>query len=230
VHPLDNAVWHALRGPQATLAEQLPLAARYLPDVAPFTALPDDANLQAWDDLRTLVGPGQGAVLFRRGPLDVPDAWDVMFRFDGVQIVLDGPLRSTRPAPAGVAIEPLGHSDVPAMLDLVARTRPGPFLARTIELGTYLGIKADGVLVAMAGERMRLDGYTEISAVCTDPAFRGRGFAEALVRAIVDGVHARSHIAFLHAAVTNEPAIKLYDAMGFLTRGILEVIGARAPA
>jgi ribosomal protein S18 acetylase RimI-like enzyme len=230
VHPLDNAVWHALHGPQATLAEQLPRAARYLPDVAPFAALPDDAKPQAWDDLRTLVGPGQGAVLFRRGPLEVPDAWEVMFRFDGVQMVLDGPMRSTRPAPAGVAIENLAHADVPAMLDLVDRTRPGPFLPRTIELGTYLGIKVDGVLVAMGGERMRLDGYTEISAVCTDPAFRGRGFAQTVVRALVDGVQARGHVAFLHAAITNEPAIKLYDAMGFSTRGLLEVIAARSPA
>jgi ribosomal protein S18 acetylase RimI-like enzyme len=232
VHPLDNAVWHALHGPHVTLAEQRPFAARYFTDVTPFGAVTDEPDETASDDLRALVGPGHGAVLFRAG-LDVPETWEVLFRGDGVQMVLDGPIRSTplratSPA-AAVTVATLAHADIPAMLDLVARTQPGPFLPRTIELGTYLGITVDGVLVSMAGERMHLDGYTEVSAVCTDTVFRGRGFAETLVRAIVDGVHARGEVAFLHAAATNERAIKLYDAMGFSTRRIIEVIAARAP-
>lgn len=228
MHPLDNAAWRALRGPQANLAEQLPLAARYRPDVAPFTALPDEPDKQAWDDLRALVGPGHAAALFRRA-VDVPDPWEVMFRGEGVQMVLEGSLRSPHPEPSGVTIETLCDDDVPAMLDLIGRTQPGPFLPRTIELGRYLGIRIDGTLIAMAGERMRLDGYTEVSAVCTDVEFRGRGFAAMLVRGIVDQVRARGEKPFLHAAMHNENAIKLYDALGFTTRTIIDIIGARAP-
>lgn len=228
MHPLDNAAWRALRGPQANLAELVPRAARYHPDVAPFSALPDDPDEQAWDDLRTLVGPGHAAVLFRRG-IEAPDAWEVMFRGEGVQMVLDGPFRSAHPEPSGVTIETLRDDDVPSMLELIRRTQPGPFLPRTIELGTYLGITIDGTLVAMAGERIRLDGYTEVSAVCTDMQFRGRGFAAMLVRTVVDAIRARGDTPFLHAAIDNENAIKLYDALGFATRAIIDVIGARAP-
>jgi ribosomal protein S18 acetylase RimI-like enzyme len=236
VHPLDNPVldnpvldnpaWHALHGPHVTLAERLPLAARYRPDVAPFAALPDDPAADAWDDLRTLVGPGHVAVLFRAAA-EVPPAWEVLFRIDAVQMVLDQLITATGSVPA--RIEALADGDVPAMMDLVSRTRPGPFLPRTIELGTYLGIKLDGALVAMAGERMRLDGHTEVSAVCTDPAFRGRGFAAALVRAAAGRAQARGHVPFLHVAVTNEPAIKLYDSLGFSTRRSVDAIGARVP-
>jgi ribosomal protein S18 acetylase RimI-like enzyme len=229
VHPLDNAAWRALNGPQATLAQQRPNAARYMPDIAPFAALPDRPDQEAWDDLRALVGPGRGAVLFRAG-VEVPSSWETMFRGDGVQMVLEGPLRSTGPGPAEADLHALETADVPAMLDLVARTQPGPFLDRTIELGGYLGLMVDGTLVAMAGERNHLDVYTEVSAVCTDEQFRGRGYAQTLVRAIVDNVRARDETAFLHAAAYNEAAIKLYDAMGFSTRAIIQIIGARAPA
>lgn len=233
MHPLDNAAWRALQGPQETLAERLPLAARYQPQVAPFAALPDEPTPEAWDDLRALIGAGHAAVLFRRG-VEVPPAWEQIFRGDGVQMVLEGPVRAAGthaagPRAAGVVIETLYERDVTAMVELVERTQPGPFLPRTIELGTYLGIKVDGGLVAMAGERMHLEGYTELSAVCTDAAYRGRGFAQALVAAVVDGVRQRGETPFLHAAATNERAIALYDAMGFTIREHIQVIGARAP-
>ncbi|MBV8952349.1 MAG: GNAT family N-acetyltransferase [Actinobacteria bacterium] len=228
VHPLDNAAWRALQGPHAAVAERRPGAARYQPDVAPFAALPDEPDPDAWDDLRTLVGPGIGAALFRRG-IEVPRGWETMFRGEGVQMVLDGALRAAGGGPADVEVERLHEGDVDAMLDLVARAQPGPFLARTIELGAYYGLRFGDRLVAMAGERMHLDGYTELSAVCTDAEFRGRGFAQALVTAVVEGVRARGAVPFLHAAATNERAIKLYDAMGFTTRATIEIIGVRAP-
>jgi predicted GNAT family acetyltransferase len=104
------------------------------------------------------------------------------------------------------------------MLDLVSRTKPGPFLPRTIELGTYLGIRDGGVLVAMAGERLHPPGWTEISAVCTDDGYRGRGLATRLVKAVAAGIRRRGETPFLHAAGTNTNAIRLYESLGFALR------------
>jgi predicted GNAT family acetyltransferase len=119
----------------------------------------------------------------------------------------------------------LGHEDVPEMLDLVGRTRPGPFLPRTVELGSYLGIRRNGALVAMAGERMHPPGYTEISAVCTDPDARGSGLASRLMRAVAYGIRARGETPILHAASTNDTAIRLYEKLGFAVRREFEFVG-----
>ena len=113
---------------------------------------------------------------------------------------------------------PLGAGDVPEMLELVAATEPGPFLPRTIELGDYLGLRRDGALVAMAGERFHLDGWTEISAVCTRPDHRGQGFASRLMGALIAGIKRRSERAFLHVMSTNTTAIRLYEDLGFRVR------------
>jgi predicted GNAT family acetyltransferase len=124
----------------------------------------------------------------------------------------------------------LGPADVPEMLALVERTRPGPFEARTVELGTYLGIRREGELVAMAGERMRPPGWTEVSAVCTDPRFQGQGLGGRLVRAVAVGIRARGEVPCLHAAATNTGAIKLYESLGFVTRRTIDFVGLRAPS
>jgi predicted GNAT family acetyltransferase len=128
---------------------------------------------------------------------------------------MDGAGLAPAPDPEAVV---LGAADVPEMLDLVTRTRPGPFLQRTIALGTYLGVRRGEALVAMAGERMRPPGWTEISAVCTDPAHRGQGLAERLVRAVAVGIRARGDVPFLHAAADNHAGIRLYARLGFSHR------------
>jgi predicted GNAT family acetyltransferase len=115
------------------------------------------------------------------------------------------------------------------MLALVERTRPGPFLYRTIELGTYLGVRRDGALIAMAGERLRPAGYTEISAVCTDAAYRGTGLASRLVEVLVGTIRARGEVPFLHLTMANESAHRVYAALGFETRALLDVIAVQAP-
>jgi predicted GNAT family acetyltransferase len=127
-------------------------------------------------------------------------------------------------------VHPLGPADVPEMLDLVARTRPGPFLPRTIELGGYLGIRRDGALAAMAGERLRPPGWTEISAVCTDPAFRGNGLASRLTLAVAAAITARGEQPFLHAASDNAAALRLYASLGFRLRRPAKFVVAQAPA
>ncbi|ULR54857.1 GNAT family N-acetyltransferase [Streptomyces deccanensis] len=219
---LDNAVWTSLDGPHAPFAERVGSAACYPADVYAFAALADPEDPAAWADLHTLVGAG---AVVRVKPVDrVPDGWEVLGGGQGVQLVDTGV--QAEPAPEAV---PLGLDDVPEILDLVALTRPGPFLKRTIELGTYLGIRDGGRLIAMAGERIHPPGWTEISAVCTDPAYRGRGLATRLVRAVAAGIRERGDTPFLHASVDNLPAIRLYESLGFTLRRSSTIRTVRSP-
>ena len=222
---LDNAAWHSLNGPRREHGTVLTHAGRFEPDVSPLSAVDDDAGPGAWDELRSLVGPGRGATLFRPG-LDVPDGWTVSFRGPGVQMVAE----RVDAVDDGRFVS-LGPDDAADMLALVAETKPGPFGPRTVELGGYLGLRESGRLVAMAGERLRCPGYTEISAVCTLDSHRGRGLGTALVLALVHNIRARGDEAFLHAAADNENAIRLYRALGFtLRRDDVDAIIVRAPA
>jgi ribosomal protein S18 acetylase RimI-like enzyme len=211
-HPLDNPVLESLTGPHKRLALVQGRAARYLPDVSPFGGLPADPGAADWADAACLLAPGE-IVVFPGLDAAPPPDWEVVGLGEGVQLVAD----SLDAGPDDEAVT-LGPADVPDMLRLVERTKPGPFLPRTIELGAYLGIRRDGELVAMAGERMRPPGWTEISAVCTDPAWRGHGFASRLTRAVAAGIVARGDTPFLHAIATNVTAIRLYKELGFTHR------------
>ncbi|MFI9803676.1 GNAT family N-acetyltransferase [Streptomyces sp. NPDC052301] len=222
-HLLDNPALASLTGPHARFAERRGRVLRYPVDVSPWLALPDEPDAQDWDDLAALAGPGTEVPLpgFRGR---VPDGWQVTFRVDGVQLVDDG--LAAAPDPEAVR---LGPADVPEMIDLVERTRPGPFLPRTVELGTYLGIRREGALIAMAGERLHPPGWTEISAVCTDPAFRGEGLATRLVLAVAHGIRERGETPFLHTGAQNTGAIRLYESLGFRLRLRTAFLAARTP-
>lgn len=209
---LDNPVYAALCGPHARFAQARGRARRYPADVAPFFGLPSPPTAEDWQDAAGLLAPGSYAAV-RNGAAELPEPWRVLDAFDLVQMVAE----RVSGADCQEAI-PLGAADVPEMLELVARTEPGPFLSRTIELGDYLGIRRDGVLVAMAGERFRLDGWTEISAVCTSVEHRGLGLASQLVRALIAGIQLRSERAFLHVLSSNTAAIRLYEQLGFRVR------------
>lgn len=211
LNALDNPVWASLTGTHAHLAQIAGGAGRYLPDVAPFAALRDESDPGAWADLRRLLGPGHEVAL--AGVSSVPAGWHVLDAMDGVQLVATD-VRA-EPDPAAVR---LGPADVPEMLDLVRRTNPGPLRRRTVELGTYLGIRHDGALAAMAGQRLRPAGWTEISAVCTDPAYRGQGLATRLIHAVAAGIEEHGDTPFLHTVTTNVSAIRLYEALGFTFR------------
>jgi ribosomal protein S18 acetylase RimI-like enzyme len=219
--PLDEPVRASLLGPHAHLAQGHGDALRYDPDVAPFLAQP--RSTAEWDDVAALVGPDGGTVVPVFGD-PAPVGLDVARVVPGVQLV--GDAVEGRGDPDAVR---LGPDDVPAVRALVARTRPGPFGPRTIEMGTYLGVVADGRLVAMAGERLHPPGYTEISAVCTDAAYRGRGLAARLVLAVAAGIRARGEVPFLHAAADNTPAIRLYEQLGFRLRARPDFVALTVP-
>ncbi len=205
----DNPAYASLCGAHARLAQVRGRARRYPEDVAPFLALPSPPTAQDWRDAAELVAPG-AYVAGRYDGAEPPDGWRAVQAFDLVQMIEE---RVTG-ADCAEAI-PLGVADVPEMLELVAETEPGPFLTRTIELGDYLGIRRDGELVAMAGERFHLDGWTEISAVCTKPNHRGQGLASQLMGALIAGIQRRSERVFLHVMSTNTGAIRLYEELGF---------------
>jgi ribosomal protein S18 acetylase RimI-like enzyme len=222
-HPLDNPTRSSLLGPHAHFAQRRGNVLRYPAEVSPFIALPDDPSEQDWADAAALVGPG-GLIPLAGVVGPPPSGWDIVMDISGVQLVDDG----VAAAADDEAIR-LTAVDVPEMLDLVRRTDPGPFRERTIELGTYLGLRPGGELVAMAGERMHPPGWTEISAVCTDPGYRGQGLATRLVLALVAGIRDRGERPFLHAAATNTNAIRLYESLGFAQRRTLTFSAARVP-
>ncbi len=220
---LDNPALAALTGPHARFAERRGRVLRYPVEVSPWVALPDDPAPADWADVAALAGPGKEALLIGYQGR-TPEGWETVFRAEGVQLVGEG----VAGAPDPEAVR-LGPADVPEMLDLVTRTRPGPFLARTLELGTYLGIRRNGALVAMAGERLRPPGWTEISAVCTDPALRGQGLARRLVLAVAHGIQERGERPFLHTGADNTGAIRLYESLGFRLRRTTVFLGTRIP-
>jgi GNAT superfamily N-acetyltransferase len=221
-HPLDNPVLSSLTGAHARFAERRGNVLRYPADVCPFVAFPDEPDESDWADAADLLGPGaQLALAGVRVP--PPAGWEVVEIGEGVQMT--GEDLKVAADPEAV---PLGLADVPEMLDLTARAKPGPFLPRTFELGTYLGIRRHGKLVAMAGERLQPQGWSEISAVCTDEAWRGQGLATRLIRAVGAVIRERGDVPFLHAVATN-PAIKLYEELGFQHRKATRFAAARVP-
>jgi len=212
-HVLDNAVWAALKGPQVPLAEVVGRARRFPPDTSPFGAIADADDPQCWADLGELIGPGGHIVLTGARAIVAPEAWKELGGGTGKQMTG----QSVMGEEDSEAVS-LGLEDVPEMLDLVSRTEPGPFLPRTVELGGYLGFRINGALVAMAGRRLNPPGWVEISAVCTDPAYRGRGLAGRLVNAVSAGIRADGATPFLHVSEANENAIRLYEKLGFQIR------------
>ncbi|MBB2502739.1 GNAT family N-acetyltransferase [Amycolatopsis echigonensis] len=209
---LDNAAWASLTGPHAGFAERAGQAVRYPADVSVFLAVPDEPSADVWDDVAALAGPGAVVPVFSQAGPPPPD-WELLEERAGVQLVDAGVDAASAPEAVRLTV-----ADVPEMLDLVGRTKPGPFLPRTVLLGTYLGIRHEGALVAMAGERLHPPGWTEISAVCTDPAYRDRGLAGRLVRAVAAGIRDRGETPFMHAAAANVNAIRRYEGMGFRLR------------
>ncbi|MBM7772985.1 ribosomal protein S18 acetylase RimI-like enzyme [Actinokineospora baliensis] len=221
---LDNVVWASLTGAHAHLAVRHGDAARYPEDVAPFLGAADEPGPQIWSDIAAAAGPGAQVVVSPGLPRP-EEAWDTTFDLAGVQLVDD----HLEPEVDVEAIR-LTHADVPEMIELVERTQPGPFLPRTILLGDYFGFRREGALVAMAGERMHPPGWTEISAVCTDPAYRGQGLATRLVLTVAAGIRARGDVPFLHTGAANTNAIRLYEALGFRLRRHVRFTGVQVPA
>lgn len=211
---LDNPVWHALSTIHAGLSESNGRAKRYLPEISPLAATAD-LSAEAYRELAGIFRPGQAAGLLVEPSVKSLPGLEIIQHLPVNQMVWEG--ESVSVANPGEVLE---NKDAPEMLALAQLTKPGPFTLRTIELGTYIGIRKSGRLAAMAGERMRMPGYTEVSAVCTHPDHRSQGYASALVLAMVTTILRRGDVPFLHVATENASAIKVYEKLGFRTRRI----------
>lgn len=215
-HPLDRPVWSALTSRQAALACGDGRALRYDPAYGVFAAAAD-AGPDSLAALAALNPPEGGLATVEARPLPPPPGAAVA----GVGELVQMTAKALTPGGPAPAFEPLDDADAPQMLALARLTRPGPFFARTHQLGHFIGVKLDGRLVAMAGERMKPDGFTEVSGVCTHPDFRGRGYAGALMRETAARILARGETPFLHAYASNRGAIGLYQSLGFRLRSAI---------
>lgn len=217
--PLDRPVWSALATLNAPFGRGGDLARRYQPAVNVFGAVVDD-SAAAHAAIADLVAPGERIVFAQVPAVVVPAGFRTVLAAMGVQMVAT---RDLRPETEESGLDVLTDDDAPAMLALAKLTEPGPFAEQTHRMGRFLGVRDGGALAAMAGERMRLPGFTEVSAVCTHPAHRGRGLAGRLSAAVAAHIQARGAVPFLHAWATNHAAIRLYQRLGFVIRADIHI-------
>lgn len=217
MHALDNVIWQALTTRQAQFAECFDRARRFVREVSSLTAF-EEPNPQGYEALAGLVGVGGTAALFLDSDYEPRPGWELVAAAPLLQMVCqNGSGRQVRSDSAPEIIR-LGAQESPEMVELATLTKPGPFGLRTHELGTYLGIRWKGKLVAMAGERLKVPGYTEVSAVCTHPEHAGKGYARVLMTEVMGGIRDRGEIPFLHVRRDNARAVELYGRLGFRTR------------
>jgi ribosomal protein S18 acetylase RimI-like enzyme len=222
-HLLDNPIWNSLRTEHGSLALSNGLARRYPAAIGPLSGIPNQ-SADNYEALRALAGPGGVLVLFCTEQPAAPADWTLINGGLLTQMICEQPqppveIEFTR----GESLRPLTHADVPEMVALAELTEPGPFRDRTIELGAFFGIFDSGRLVAMAGQRMYLPHHVEVSAVCTHPDARGRGYARLLIATVMDEIRRRGKIPFLHSYAHNYPAIRVYESLGFTERRTLEL-------
>lgn len=209
---LDNPCWHSLNSHHQHLAIPGKISARYREDVF-FAAALEKISPEAFDDLRKLVAvDGAVALILEEIPQDIP-GWELIQVAAIFQMVCE----DFQPQPPLQTVN-LTSKDVPEMLQLVELTHPGPFLPSTIQMGQYIGLRDKGTLVAVAGERVHLPGFCEISSVCTHPDFRERGYGGSLTAMLAENIIARQEVPFLHLVSSNYQAIKLYEKLGFRKR------------
>ncbi len=215
MHPLENVIWQALTTRQVCFSEASGSARRFLRDVTLLSGF-ERADDDGYASLAEIVGEGGTSAVFLDVPYETRPGWDWVAGAPLLQMVYEnGTLSPSKPKSEMIELR---ERDSPEMIELTALTKPGPFGPRTHELGTYLGIRVDGRLAAMAGERLKVPGYTEVSAVCTHPDFLGRGYAGALMSEVMRSVRERGETPFLHVREDNTRAIELYKRLGFRIR------------
>ncbi|ESQ77576.1 GNAT family N-acetyltransferase [Asticcacaulis sp. AC402] len=216
MHPLNNPVWHALTSRHAHLAQGRAPVLRYPPEVSPFAAL---ETSDAVERLGEVIPGGGNALIWADAVLEAPDGLERLVAFPVLQLIAE----DFRPTAVTIETRQLTPQDVPAILTLTELTRPGPFGPRTIEKGYFAGTFDDGRLVAMAGERMCLPGFTEITAICTHPDYQGQGLARQMMAVIGRRIVAEGRTPFLHSLPDNAAAIRVYESAGFKPRKMWQV-------
>jgi ribosomal protein S18 acetylase RimI-like enzyme len=219
---LDNPIWSALTADHAALALGNDHARRYPRDIGPLAGIPAQLP-ESYASLVPLAGPGGAVALFLQEQPRLPEGWTLLRGGILDQMIAPQP----RPLPPatlpGVELRRLTTADAPAMVELAHLAEPGPFELRTLELGAFYGVLESGRLLAMAGKRMHVPGAIEVSAVCTHPDARGRGYARHLMSRVMEEIIQAGRMPFLHALATNESAIRVYESLGFVGRRSFEL-------
>jgi ribosomal protein S18 acetylase RimI-like enzyme len=218
MHPLDNVIWHSLTTRHAAWAEAHDQARRFIPEISTIGAMLEPTN-RGYESLAKLVKTGETVNLALREPYELSRAgWTLLRGTLMPQMVYEGNGHLSADMPTNVQILELGAADSADMVELTSLAKPGPFARRTHELGMYIGIRKNGKLIAMAGERLKVPGYTEVSAICTHPEHTGRGYARILTTEIMRRILGRGETPFLHVRQDNLRAIELYERLGFRVR------------
>lgn len=219
---LDNPIWGALTTDHACLAVGDVRARRYPEEIGPLSGMPVQ-SAEGYEALRPLAGPrGVVALFFREAP-HVPMGWKLLRGGTIQQMIAHHPVIAPASSLGGAELRRLTTADAPAMVALAELTEPGPFRLRTLELGNFFGIFDAGRLMAMAGKRMHLPGHVEVSAVCTHPEARGRGYAGMLMSRVIAEIVQSGRVPFLHTFADNHGAIRLYQSLGFTVRQAFEL-------
>jgi ribosomal protein S18 acetylase RimI-like enzyme len=221
MHSLDNVIWQALTTRQTGFAESFDQARRFQREVTSLGAFHQPTD-RGYESLAGLLGTGETVALFLDKPYEPRPGWNLIADTPLLQMVCENggapiPLRSGSASP----IVELTPADSPEMVELATLTKPGPFGTRTHELGTYVGIRLQGKLVAMSGERLKVPGYTEVSAVCTHPEHTGKGYAGMLMKEVMRQIRERGEVPFLHVRQDNLRAIDLYKRLSIAERTVL---------
>jgi ribosomal protein S18 acetylase RimI-like enzyme len=217
MHPLDNVIWNALTTRQTHLAESFGEARRFMPEVTSLGGLRANTT-EAYESLVGLLSAGGAVALFLERQFEERPGLNLIASAPLLQMVCENGDPPGSQAGSDTELVELGAADSPAMVELAQLTKPGPFDKRTHELGTFLGIRREGRLAAMAGERLKVPGYTEVSAVCTHPEHTGRGYARVLMTEVMRRIRSRGEVPFLHVRENNTRAIELYERLGFRVR------------
>ena len=217
MHPLDNVIWQALTTRQARFAETGDCARRFVREVSPLSAF-EEPSSRGYSSLSDLVSVGATTAVFLDEPYQPRSGWEWVAGAPLLQMVCENGNGLPTQTHAGLEIVELTPQDSAEMLELTSLTKPGPFGTRTHELGDYVGIRDGGKLVAMAGERLKVHGHTEVSAVCTHPDHSGKGYAKILMLEIMRRIRNRGEKPFLHVRCDNTRAIEIYKKLGFSTR------------
>jgi predicted GNAT family acetyltransferase len=217
MHPLDNVIWQALTTRHARFAESFDGARRFVREVGPLGGIPE-TDSQGFTALAGLVGPGGTVGLFLDDSYESQPGWSFVVGAPLLQMICENGVIDLAARDPRTKIMELGDADSSEMIELTALTKPGPFSTRTHELGTYLGIRDGEKLVAMAGERLKVPGHTEVSAVCTHPEHTGKGYAAVLMNEVMKGIRQRGETPFLHVRQDNARAIDVYKRLGFRER------------
>jgi len=222
MNPLNNPIWHALSTAQRNFAEGDNSAKRFPPAVTTLAGLLEP-TAECFAALGELLNDQETAALFLDEVPDKPQGLEIVEVGPLLQMIHDGSTQMIEPE----NYVPLSDSDIPAMTALAELTKPGPFGTRTRELGSFFGIYVGDRLAAMTGERLHLEGYTEVTAVCTHPDFAGRGYARALVKIMMAEIRKRGDVPFLHVRPNNVRAVGLYENLGFRATKINHLVVVR---